>query len=297
MRKGTSVFCIFMLVVLGESSVFAWGAAAHRFVMRRAIDLLPPEIKPFFVHYRDELVIRVNDPDIWRTAGWDDAPNHFVNFGVSEFGPYPFAALPRELGAALEKFGMATLKRNGLLPWRTAEESGNLRRAFEGFRRDRQSAPGDTVLFSAVVAHYVQDATQPLHATNNYDGQLTGQLGVHARFESALFERFESRLTVTPAPPKPMSSARDATFDALLEGYRLVAPLLEADKQAIAGKDVYDDEYFEKFFAKVKPMLDEQLSSAISNTVAIVVNAWSQSGKPELRTEMPRRAERVRPSR
>jgi hypothetical protein len=134
-RKSIAVTVIAMAVALVPASAFAWGAAAHRYIMRRAIDLLPPAMGPFFTYHRDELVLRVNDPDLWRTAGWDDDPNHLVNFGMSELGPYPFSALPRDLDAAIEKFGMPMLKRIGLLPWREAEEFGNLRRAFEGFAR------------------------------------------------------------------------------------------------------------------------------------------------------------------
>ena len=104
--------------------------------MARAIDLLPAELKPFFEHYRAELVVRVVDPDVWRNAGWEEDHNHFVDFGMPELGPYPFTALPREYGAALEKFGMTTLKKIGMLPWREAEQFGNLRRAFEGFAQE-----------------------------------------------------------------------------------------------------------------------------------------------------------------
>jgi hypothetical protein len=106
-----------LAAVLLPQPAFAWGFAGHRYIMRRAIDLLPAGIKPFFVEHRDEIVVRVIDPDLWRNIGWEDDPNHFVNFGAAEFGPYPFTALPREYGAALEKFGMATLKRQGMLPW------------------------------------------------------------------------------------------------------------------------------------------------------------------------------------
>jgi hypothetical protein len=50
--------------------------------MRRAIELLPPELKPFFENYREELVLRSNDPDLWRSVPWDDDSNHFVDFGI-----------------------------------------------------------------------------------------------------------------------------------------------------------------------------------------------------------------------
>ena len=293
MRK-TAVVAAFLAVALTPSSAFAWGTAAHKYIMRRAIDLLPADIKPFFVHFRDELVVRVVDPDLWRNVGWEDDPNHFLDLGVPEFGAYPFTALPREYGAAIEKFGMATLKRDGLLPWREAEEFGNLRRAFESFKRNVPFAPSDTVLFAAVAAHYIQDAHQPLHASNNYDGQLTGQIGVHARFESTLFDRFESRLAINPAAPVAIKNARDFAFDALLESYRLVEPLLDADKEAIAGKDSYDDDYFEKFFARVKPMLEKRIADAITATASVVVGAWEAAGKPALTTEIPRTVQKVK---
>jgi hypothetical protein len=294
MRRASIVVCAALVIACVPSSASAWGTAAHRYIMRRAIDLLPAAIAPFFVHFRDELVIRVVDPDVWRSAGWEEDPNHFLDFGAPEFGPYPFTALPREYGAAIEKFGMATLKRDGLLPWRAAEEFGNLRRAFEGFNRDAGFAPSGTVLFAAVVSHYIQDAHQPLHASNNFDGQLTGQNGVHSRFESALFDRFETRLTIEPAPPAATKNVRDAAFDVLLQSYQLVQPLLEADKAASAGKLAYDDEYFEKFFSQVKPILEKRLSDSITATASVIIGAWELAGKPALKTEMPRTEQRVR---
>lgn len=273
---------------------FAWGYAAHRYIMRRAIDLLPPELKPFYEAYREEVVVRVVDPDTWRLVNWEDDPHHFINFGVKEYGAYPFAELPREYGAALEKFGKTTLDRNGLLPWREQEEFGLLRRTFEEFKREARYTASSVVLFSAVLAHYIQDANQPLHSTNNFDGQFTGQHGVHARFETDLFERFEGRLTITPAPAKGISSARDASFDALMASYQLVDAVLKADKEAIAGKDAYDDEYFEKFLAGVKPVLEKQLAASITSTASMIIGAWEQAGKPAVRIKDLRPIQKVR---
>ena len=264
------------------SPAFAWGAAAHRYIMRRAIDLLPPEVRPFFVDHRDELVMRVNDPDLWRVVGFDDDANHFMNFGLPELGPYPFAALPRDLDAAVEKFGEPLLKRFGRLPWREAEEFGNLRRSFEGMAGGAPFAAGNAVLFASVAAHYIQDAYQPLHASNNYDGQLTNQRGVHARFESALFERFESRLTITPAAASPMIRPRDAAFAALLASYQLVPQVLRADKDAVVAKETYDDAYFTRFFVNARPILQQRIGGAITATASLIWGAWEQAGRPAL---------------
>jgi hypothetical protein len=287
--------CALLVTLCWPSSAFAWGFAAHKLIMSRALDLLPPQLKPFFDHFRDEVVVRVTDPDIWRTIGWDDDPNHFVDFGAPEFGKFPFAELPRDYDKAVEKFGVAFLKKDGMLPWREQEEFGNLRRAFEEFKRSTPYATSNATVFAAVASHYIQDAYQPFHATDNFDGAQTGNNGIHARFERDLIERFESRLTLTPAPPNAIANARDAAFDALLSSYQLVDPILAADKASIAGKAAYDDDYFEKFFTAVKPMLDRQLSGAITATASVIMGAWEAAGRPVLTTTPARPAQRVRP--
>jgi hypothetical protein len=297
MWKGSCAGLALAGVLVLPAPVRAWGLVGHRLIMARAIELLPQELKPFFDRFRDEIVIRVVDPDLWRNVGWDEGPNHFVDFGLPSLGPYPFAGLPRDYTQAVEKFGMTEMKRIGLLPWREAEMVGNLRRGFEGFTRQAPFARSDVVLFSAVASHYIQDAHQPLHATNNYDGQLTGNLGIHARFESDLIERFESRLTLAPGPPKVILNPREAAFDVLLESNRLVERLLTADTEAAAGKAVYDDDYYEKLFVKTKPVLDQRLSQSIAATAGIIIGAWEAAGRPVVKTEDARPVQRVRKSR
>lgn len=262
--------------------------------MARAIELLPPELKPFFERFKDEIVIRVVDPDLWRNVGWEEDPNHFVDFGMAELGPYPFDGLPRDYSKAVEKFGMPLMKRIGLLPWREAEMFGHLRRAFEGFTRESPYATSDVVLFGAVASHYIQDAHQPFHASNNYDGQLTGNSGIHARFERDLVERFAARLTLSPRPVTPVAEARDTAFAALLDSYQLVDGILAADKDAVGGKDVYDDEYFERFFARVKPVLEKRLSDAITATAGVIVGAWEAAGRPAVKTQDARPLQKVK---
>ena len=286
---------LLLLVLATPAPAQAWGSEAHRYIMARAIELLPPELRPFFEAKRDEVVMRVIDPDLWRVVGWDEDKNHFLDFGVKQYGAYPFTELPRDYDAAVEKFGVATVKEYGLLPWRFAEMFGRLRRAFEGFARGTPFAPSDVVVFSAVTAHYIQDAHQPLHASINYDGQETGQRGVHARFETELFNRFGSRLEIQPAPAKPMQAPRDRAFETLLASYQLVDELLAADKVALGKKDVYDDAYFEAFFARVEPMLERRLGEAVTATASMILGAWEQAGRPTPILEMPRTPQRVRP--
>jgi hypothetical protein len=272
-----------LLGVLIPAPASAWGDAAHRYIMERAIDLLPAEIRPFFDGHRNELILRVNDPDLWRVVGWDESAHHFLDFDAEEYGPYPFRALPRDHGAAVERFGAETLKRYGLLPWRASEMFGTLRRALQGFPKSAPYAAADIVLFAAATAHYIQDAYQPLHATINYDGQATNQRGVHARFERNLFERYRAQIVVTPARPRAMTAPRDAAFEALLESYQLVGPLLAADKAAARGTRTYDDRYYQAFFAEAGPILARRMSQSITATASMIIGAWTAADRPALR--------------
>jgi len=294
MRKAVVALCALAAVAAAPSPAFAWGFAGHRYIMRSAIDLLPPPLKPFFERFREEVVTRAIDPDTWRNVGFEDDPNHFVDFGDPLLGPYPFAGLPREYGAALEKFGSRDLRRLGQLPWRAAEEFGNLRRAFEGFSKEAPYAVTDTVLFSAVLSHYVQDAHQPFHASNNYDGQLTGNAGLHARFERDLIEKFQQRLDVKPAKPAAITHPRDFAFDALLASYQRVDDIVKADRDAVKGKDEYDADYFDKFMAGARPILERRLADAITATAGLIIGAWETAGKPALALEGARPVEKVR---
>jgi hypothetical protein len=295
MRNAALAAVLTVPLLLLPTRASAWGFVGHRLIMARALELLPAELKPFYQRYHDEIVVRAVDPDVWRNAGFEEEePNHFINFGTREFGEFPFVALPRDYAAALDKFGIATLRRTGLLPWRFQEEFGNLRRGFEGYTRGAPYAPTDVILFSAAAGHYIQDANQPFHATNNYDGQLTGNTGIHARFERDLVERFQSRLTVTPKTPVPMTSPRDVAFDTLLASYRLTSQILEADTAAIGTKDAYDDAYFEAFFGRVKSVLEQRLAEAATATASAIIGAWEQAGKPVVKLEGARPVEKRR---
>ncbi len=94
-----------------------------------------------------------------------------------------------------------------------------------------------------------------------------------------------------------ITNPRDAVFDTLVEGFTRVDPILQADREAIDGKDTYDDEYFERFFEKVQPILERSLSEAVSATAGVIIGAWQQAGRPVLRLREARPPEKVRGAR
>jgi hypothetical protein len=118
---------------------------------------------------------------------------------------------------------------------------------------------------------------------------------VHARFEGALFERFQSRLSLAPAPPRPLASPRDVLFDVLLESNRSVAPLLAADRAAARGGRTYDDRYFEAFFTGTRTLLERRLAEAATLTASLILGAWTDAGRPALQRPAARPPQLSRP--
>lgn len=268
-------------VLTGTARAEAWGLDVHRFVTERAIALLPPAIQPFYRAHRAFIVEHSVDPDLWRTAGFaEEGPRHFVD--LDAYGPYPFVALPREFDAAVAKFGRSIVTSNGVLPWRAAEMVDRLTNAFRQSKTGGPYALDDVQLFSAVVSHYVADGHVPFHATLNYDGQLTGQKGIHARFETELFARYRARLSIHPAAAPIVNDVRSFMFDRLLESFRLVAPILDADRAARRLAGGYDDRYLEELRKRTQPALEKRLSDAIAAVASVIAGAWTAGGQPTL---------------
>jgi hypothetical protein len=202
--------------------------------------------------------------------------------------------LPRDYAAAVAKFGKARIDQNGTLPWRTEEMYGNLRRAFEGYARRGAFGRFDIVHYAAWLAHYVSDAHVPFHAIVNYDGQLTGQTGIHTRFESFMFERYRDQLTVSPNAMTPIRAPRDFIFERVIEGTQLAPPILEADRAAIGSGDEYDDAYYAAFFKANRAVLERRLSESIAAVAAMITGAWEAAGKPGLPLDPPAPPQRRR---
>jgi hypothetical protein len=288
MRRLLLALAAVVLLVL-PSDVQAWGFEAHKFIMDRAIGLLPAELRPMFEAGRGTLVERAIDPDTWQNAGYDDleSPHHFLDLDWEGYGKYPFTELPRDYTAAIAKFGKPRVDGNGTLPWRTEEMYGNLRRAFEAYARRGAFGRNDILFFSAWLTHYVSDAHVPFHAVVNYDGQLTGQTGIHARFESFLFERFRSQLTIAPKPIAPVRNPRDFIFDVVIEGTQLVPPILKSDLDAIGSREQYDDAYYAAFFTANRAVLERRLNESIAAVAAMIAGAWEAAGRPPLPPDAP----------
>jgi hypothetical protein len=289
MQRAAGLLAVVLTLTIPRPAA-AWGFEGHKYIMASAIPLLPAELRPFFLANRTFIVEHAIDPDLWRTAGWEqESPRHFLD--MDAYGMYPFPDLPHAEADAVAKYGREFVDKNGTLPWRAEEIYKKL---VEAFAQKAPYSRDNIKFFSAVLAHYVADAHVPFHAVVNYDGQATAQWGIHSRFESELFDRYRTRLIVKPGPLVPVPSVRELIFADLAESFTLVPPILAADSSAVTGRDVYDDEYFTAFFSKVRPTLERRLADSIRDVASVITAAWIDAGRPAVPVSAPKTPRPVR---
>ncbi|MCA6498623.1 MAG: hypothetical protein IM558_12950, partial [Chitinophagaceae bacterium] len=175
MRPSHSVFRSLLLVVVLVLTG-SWGFLVHRTVNQLSIYELPDAMAPFFYKNKDYLVYNSPRPDLRRNSDPGEAPRHFIDLEM--FG----TAIPTKWEDAIARYGWDSLQKAGFVPWHIEWVMQRLTGAF-------RSGQKDSILFYAAdLGHYISDAVVPLHTTENYDGQLTNQKGLHSLWESLIPE-------------------------------------------------------------------------------------------------------------
>lgn len=281
---------VLLVLALRPSTTGAWGFVSHRQINEQAIRSLPDAVSPFFKAYADTLVAWSVKPDLRRSFDTTEGPKHYID--IDRYGGHPFSRLPRDRAAAERTFGPRTVDTNGTVPWVIADLTDSLAAAM------RAGDGLSIVRIAADLSHYVADAHVPLHATENYDGQLTGQRGLHSRWESRLPERFGRSYRLTPQSVQPISDPLEEAFRIVVESYTLVDSILIADrgaregipaneltrKREIRGRmvDEYAPEYFERFHERLNGMVERRLQSSIGSVASYWTAAWERAGRPDL---------------
>lgn len=136
-----------------------------------AVFILPGELIRFYKSNVQFLTEHAVDADKRRYSDTAEAPKHFID--ADRYGINPFDSIPQKWADAELKFSADLLKDNGIVPWQIERTYSSLVKAF----KERDSLR--ILRLSADLGHYVADAHVPLHTTENYNGQLSGQTGIH----------------------------------------------------------------------------------------------------------------------
>jgi hypothetical protein len=256
---------------------FAWGPYGHQLVNGHATEALPEPLRAFYQANREHLESLSMMPDEWRGGDREEGPRHFID--LDRYGKGPDFDIPHDYQAAVLKHGKSKVDGNGIVPWVIGERFEQLVDAM------KQRDAARIVYVSAVLGHYVGDVHVPFHATENYDGQMTQQRGIHARFEEGIVERFVKSADVKPQPAKEISNVVDAAFGWATDSLTFVPDILKADKDAqrAVGNFEYGDLYYDLFGKTASAIAARRVNEAAHNLASLWFTAWVQAGRPELK--------------
>lgn len=262
------------LWLAARPAAYAWGPTAHRLTNRWAIATLPGEIRGFFEANRQFLIDHSNDPDALMTKNLFERKQHYIY--MDKYGMFPFLALPHSYFRAVERYSKSRVNRDGLLPWQIGEFSLRLTNDFKAQNWEQAK------LDAAALGHYVADANDPLHTTQNYDGQLTGQTGLADRFESRLIDRFSHFFILAPADATKISDPTELAFQITLDAYTWVDRIVLEDRRALEGFSSFNDDYFDRFYSQVGSIAMHQINAAAHDVGSYWYTAWLNAGRPNL---------------
>ncbi|HEV2491902.1 MAG TPA: hypothetical protein VG204_02395 [Terriglobia bacterium] len=274
-RRRLAAVTLGLMLWMGASSVSeAWGPAAHRLVNGWAVDSAPPEIRGFFEANRQAFIDHANDPDEWMKKDRYERNRHYIY--LDKYGLFPYLDLPRAYRAAVERYGKGRIGRDGTLPWQVGEYSLRLTNALKD--QDWEEARLD----AAFLGHYVADAHDPLHTTQNFDGQLTGEVRLEERFAGRLVEKYSNFLMFHPDEAVKINDPTEYAFGMVLEANTWVDRIILADRQARQDLPGYNEDYLDRFYRQVGSTAMQELNAAAHDTASYWYTAWLNAGRPTL---------------
>ena len=310
-----------LLLAVAAPPALAWDDDTHEMIAAEAVARLPEPLRGLF---SGDALKRLQDASIApdaRTAKLKEEKSplyqaervkHFFDIDAITAEPYPFKDFPHDRKAAEAKFGAKAFEEHGTVPWTTADALAALA---DTMKR------GDTdVIFTAAgdLAHFAADLHMPLHVTKNYNGQFTGNKGIHKMLEVGLVKRYPAfyaeEVKKDQTEPAYLADPQDRLFDWLIAANARVAPILAADtaaRQATGYVPPSDAADFDKeaddvsserakpYYAALKRELESRgspeaaaMRDAAAHLADLFYTAWTNAGKPLSLAPAPAPAEK-----
>lgn len=258
-----------------------------------AVFTLPPELFSFYKEHIEFITEHAPDPDKRRYAVKDEAARHYIDIDhYATNGEDPFEVVPRSWYKAVEKYSEDTLKAYGIVPWHIQVMLSRLTRAFK--EKDL-----DKILHnSADLGHYLGDANVPLHTTENYNGQLTNQKGIHGFWESRIPELSAESYDYLVGQASYIQDPLEVTWHIVETSHYAVDSVLSIEKELTRDWDpdkkysyehrgnvimkVYSVEFAQEYERRLGGMQERRMRNSIISVGSFWYTAWVNAGQPNL---------------
>jgi hypothetical protein len=284
------------IFILGLTPILiSWGTFGHEHINRAAVFALPEPLQAFFYNHIDFITQESTVPDLRKYTLNDKAenPRHFID--LENYGSVD--SLPKTMEEAKKKYDDKFLSQNGTLPWHVKDLMEKLTKAF------KEKKKTEILFIAADLGHYIGDAHMPLHTSANYDGQLTGQKGIHALWESRIPEMFGKNYNFFVGDAKMIENTDQEMWNIIFNSHKLKDTLLNVDRElrktipenkmfrvdnegkvlkSKYGQAIFSDEYAKALHDALKGMVEKQMRASAIATANFWYTAWVNAGKPDL---------------
>ena len=276
-------------VVVAAVLLSGWGFRAHRDINYYAVYALPQPLQAFYKKHHKYIKEEAVKPDILRNTNPQEAPRHFID--LEYYLQTPGFRIGMSWEEVYDLLG-DSVYRWGTLPW-TIERFYNL--LVDAFKnRDVKKI----LYLSTFLGHYVADAHVPLHTTVNYDGQLTGQRGIHSLWETTIPEYFSSNYSPIVGTANYIPDIRIWVWRVILESHYKVDSVIQMEKRArkLCGKNGKDTiitrgsreyavpsrQFCLVYDSLMNRLVERRWRKSILNVASVWYSAWVDAGRPEI---------------
>jgi len=190
---------LLMLLLISQSHAWAWGRRGHALVCQEAAYLVANQDDKanFLKNHSFDLGYYCNVPDvIWKEppTGETETPNHYINHEVfvRAIGADKVSAALAMDRATFEKTYPQVPAKNGRIYWRIREMNDALYSVRDKLMNknlkpeEKRPLQAQWLQLAGFMGHYIGDLSMPLHVTENHNGALTHQDGIHSFYEDKL---------------------------------------------------------------------------------------------------------------
>ena len=282
-------------MVIGLSMLFmGWGHSGH-YKINQNSSLSFNEQLGQFLQWTNLLAYHASDADERKSVDPDEAPRHYID--IDNYPEFLAAGrIPQTFDSVLALHGYGFVIDQGILPWATMTAYDSLKSSFE--RKDWEKA----ILFASDLGHYVGDGHMPLHITRNYNGQYSGNDGIHSRYESTMINAFGAGILYDGYAISFVEDVDQYIFDYLYLNYVFVDSVLASDDYARSiSSNTSSDAYKEALWDRSQGYTIPLFSRASHSLAELIFTAWVEAGSPLISPEsvseiMPARIARLEPN-
>lgn len=255
-----------------SSLAFGWGRTGHQIINGSFGKFLPASLR-FISDNSSYYIAHASDADSRKSSDPSESPKHYID--IDYYPEFGLGNLSHDYDSLCAEYGAATVVDNGTLPWAIRSTYNALVVSMES--QDWENANR----LIADLGHYIGDAFQPLHCTQNYDGAMTNNRGIHSRFESGLLDRYQGKIDIqSHAVSRLDTSVLEYAFRVVGESNSRVGTIMNADSYAKSIDSKYGSAYYEALWSKLDTLMNEQLGAASEALASLVYSAWLDAGSP-----------------